>query len=117
MHNRSASSAVALIGGTVEQSRYIVASCIGCHGANLAGAKLHGAPPGTPLSPNLNPAGRLARWTQAEFIVALRTGARRDGSTMNDMMPWKAFSHLSDDELQAVFAYLRTVPSAPSPGK
>jgi len=69
------------------------------------------------LSPNLTPAGRLARWTQAEFIVALRTGARPDGTTMNDLMPWKAISHRSDDELRAVFANLRTVPLAPSPGK
>ena len=107
--------AVAPVGGTVEQGRYIVAGCTGCHGANLAGAEVHGAPPGTPLSPNLTPAGRLARWTQAEFILALRTGARPDGTTMNDLMPWKYSSHLSDDELQAVFAYLRTVPSAPSP--
>ena len=72
---------------------------------------------GLPSSPNLTPVGRLARWTQSEFNVALRTSARPDGTTMNDMMPWKFFSHLSDEELRAVFAYLRTVPSAPSPGK
>ena len=72
---------------------------------------------GLPSSPNLTPVGRLARWTQSEFNVALRTSARPDGTTMNDMMPWKSLSHLSDEALQAVLASLRTVPAAPSPGK
>jgi len=95
--------AVAPAGGTVEQGRYLAAGCTGCHGANYAGAEVHGAPPGTPLSPNLTPAGRLSTWTEAEFIRAIRTGVRPDGTTMK--------------ELKSVYAYLRTLPSAPSPEK
>lgn len=109
--------AVAPVGGTVEQGRYIAAGCVGCHGENYAGAEVHGAPPGTPLSPNLTPAGRVSQWTPAEFVRAIRTGVRPDGTTMNELMPWKAFALRSDEELQGVYAYLRTLPSVPSPTK
>ncbi len=109
--------AVAPVGGTIAQGRYIAAGCVGCHGENYAGAEVHGAPPGTPLSPNLTPAGRVSTWTEAEFVSAIRTGVRPDGTTMNELMPWKAFSQRSDEELKSVYAYLRTLPSAPSPTK
>ncbi len=115
-HSRQ-TQAVAPVGGTVEQGRYIAAGCVGCHGENYAGAEVHGAPPGTPVSPNLTPTGRLSRWTEVEFIRAIRTGVRPDGTTMNELMPWKAFALRSDEELRAVYAFLRTLPPAPSPTK
>jgi len=99
----------------VEQGKYIAAGCAGCHGANYAGGEVHGAPPGTPLSPNLTAAGRLSQWTQAQFVRAIRTGLRPDGTTMSDLMPWKTFSKLSDDERQGLYGYLRTLPSTQSP--
>jgi len=102
-------------GGTIEQGQYTAAGCVGCHGANYAGGEVPGAPSGTPLSPNLTPAGRLSQWTQADFVRALRTGVRPDGTTMTELMPWKAFSKLSDDELQGLYAYLRALPPTPSP--
>jgi len=113
-HSRK-TRAVAPAGGTIEQGQYLAAGCVGCHGANYAGAEVHGAPPGTPLSPNLTPAGRLAKWSEAEFLHAMRTGVRPDGTTINDLMPWKAFSLRSDEELRALYAYLRTLPAVPSP--
>jgi len=113
-HSRK-TRAVAPAGGTIEQGQYLAAGCVGCHGANYAGAEVHGAPPGTPLSPNLTPAGRLAKWSEGEFLRAMRTGVRPDGTTINDLMPWKAFSLRSDEELRALYAYLRTLPAVPSP--
>jgi mono/diheme cytochrome c family protein len=107
--------AVAPTGGTVEQGRYLAAGCTGCHGPDLAGGEVPGAPAGTPPSPNITTGGAIGRWSQADFVKAIRSGVRPDGSTLQNTMPWRAFSRLTDEELQGLYLYLRTVtPSAPS---
>lgn len=108
-------TAVAPTGGTVEQGRYLAAGCTGCHQADYAGGPMAGRPPGTPPAANLTPAGRMASWSEAEFMTALRTGKRPDGSTMVSEMPWTAFSVLTDEEARAIHRYLRTLP--PKPGR
>ena len=87
--------------------------CRGCHGPDLAGAKPM-EPGGVPPA-NLTPAGRLGSWREADFIRALREGVRPDGSAISEAMPWKAMGRMSDLELQALFAYLKSIP--PRTGK
>jgi mono/diheme cytochrome c family protein len=82
--------------------------CRGCHGPDLAGGKA--MEPGTPAPTNLTPAGPLGAWTEADFIRALREGVRPDGSAISSAMPWKAMGRMTDLELQAIFAYLKSVP-------
>ena len=36
---------------------------------------------------NLTPGGPLARWTEADFVRALRTGRRPDGTAIRPPMP------------------------------
>lgn len=96
-------------GGNVAQGRYIAAGCVGCHGADYGGAPVPGAPPGSAPSPDITPSGRIAQWTQAEFVRVLREGVRPDGSKVSPMMPWQALSQLSDDELQGLYLYLKTL--------
>jgi len=86
--------------------------CRGCHGATLSGGRLPGAPPSLPVPRNItpDPTTGLGRWSQDQFVTAMRTGKRPDGSAIDPFMPWKTFSHLTDDELTSMWLYLRTVP-------
>lgn len=54
----------------------------------------------------------IGAWTEAQFIATIRTGRRQGtGRPLLPPMPWEAFRHFSDDDLAAMFAYLRTVPA------
>ncbi len=56
------------------------------------------------------PSSRIfAQWTQAEFVKVLRAGVRPDGSKVSVTMPWQALSELTDDELQGLYLYLKTL--------
>ena len=96
--------------GTVETGRYLASGCIGCHANDYGGGPVPGQPQGAKHSPDITPSGNIGRWTQAEFVTALRDGRRPDGTMIDSLMPWKAFGKLSDDELQGLYLYLRTLP-------
>jgi cytochrome c553 len=98
------------VSATPEYGRYItvVGGCTYCHGDNLAGGIKEG-PPGTPPSANLRADGPIASWTEADFRTALRTGKRPDGSAINPFMPWRAAGRMTDEEIAATWAYLRTL--------
>lgn len=89
---------------------HIAQVCKGCHGPNLSGGKLNGDPD-MPIVGNLTPHETgLKTWSEADFIRALRTGKRPNGTAISEQMPWKVYGQMSDGELAAVYAYLRTVP-------
>ena len=96
---------------TAEFGEHLVQVCRGCHGANLSGGKIQGDP-NMPIVANITPHETgLKDWTEEDFIRALREGKRRDGSAISEYMPWKAYGQMSDAELKAIWAYLRTVPA------
>ena len=94
--------------------RYIAQSCTGCHRDNFVGGHVPGTPPSFPNARNItsDPVVGIGKWTRENFFAALRTGKRPDGSNLNTFMPWKAFAKLSDTELEALWAYMQTVPPA-----
>jgi hypothetical protein len=54
----------------------------------------------------------IGGWTEAMFVNAIRTGKHLgSGRPILPPMPWKMYAKLTDDDLKAVFAYLRTVPA------
>lgn len=63
---------------------------------------------------NLTPdaATGIGQWTEEQFMTAMRTGQRPDGTVMFPFMPWPSFSRWTDDDLKAVWLYLRTLPKA-----
>jgi cytochrome c553 len=88
--------------------------CIGCHGTGLSGGPVPGTPPNDPNFPpaaNLTPGGPISKWSQVEFANALRTGVRPDGSNIHPFMPWKLAGQMTDTEMKAVYAYLKSVPA------
>ena len=78
---------------SVDYGRYVAASCTGCHGPSFSGGKIEIGPPSWPPAANLTPhaGGRLAQWTEADFIATMRTAKRPDGTTLDPVMP-RAFA-------------------------
>jgi mono/diheme cytochrome c family protein len=55
----------------------------------------------------------IAEWSEASFIQAMRTGKHQGQPTGRDIlppMPWEIYGKMTDDDLKAIFAYLRTIP-------
>lgn len=103
-------------GATAEYGAYLmnIALCGECHAANLAGITLAEGEEGPPEGPNLTPGGDLGGWTEADFMTTIRTGQTPNGHILDaEMMPWPTFSQMSDTELQAIWAYLQSLPALP----
>ena len=97
--------------GTPEYGKYMVAlgACTDCHKPNLAGGPIPFASEGTPWAANLTPAGELSKWTQAQFIAAVREGRHPGGGNLHDEMPRYK---MTDEDLRAIFMYLKTLSPA-----
>ena len=96
-------------GVTAEYGQYLVtlATCADCHGPNLTGAS--GGP--GPGAPNISPSGEVGQWTQEQFINTIRTGITPSGRQLTEDMPWKQFGTMVDEDLQAIYTYLHTLPA------
>ncbi len=71
-------------------------------------------PWGVSFSANLTPDAEtgLGRWTEREFVDAMRTGRHQGrGRAILPPMPVQNVAALTDADLSAVFAYLRTIPA------
>ena len=57
----------------------------------------------------------LGIWTEDMFIRAIREGKHMGQSRpILPPMPWPVFKNFNDDDLKAIFAYLKTVPANPN---
>lgn len=93
---------------TAEYGKYLASTrCIACHGDQLQGGK-HPDPNG-PAGPSLH---RTGAWSPEQFALALRTGRTPERQISDEYMPWKYYAHLTDMELAALQAYIRTVGAA-----
>jgi mono/diheme cytochrome c family protein len=70
-------------------------------------------PLGSFIGANLTPAGPLASWSDGEIFRALRNGVDRDGRWLVVMSGVRA-RNMSDEDILAVIAYLRSQPSVPN---
>ncbi len=100
-------------GVTAEYGRYLAATCTGCHGAGFSGGPIPGAPPEMLAPLNITPdsATGIGTWTLEDFTKAVRTGMRPNGVLLGKDMPVELFKHFTDDEIAALWSYLRTVPA------
>lgn len=102
-------------GANAEYGRYLtrVGGCVSCHGRELRGGLV--VVPGAPPSANLTPAG-LKNWTEADFFRVFREGRRPDGRVLDpSYMPWRSSGMMTDEELRAIWTYLRTLPTTATP--
>jgi mono/diheme cytochrome c family protein len=97
----------------LSRGKYLVKLGCGCHNAvekmPYGGGEALGGPWGYAVSANITPdASGISYYDEATFVTALRTGyvgARK----LNSIMPFGEFKNLTDDDLKAMFAYLKTV--------
>jgi mono/diheme cytochrome c family protein len=97
-------------GVTVEYGQYLAHICTVCHGVNLNGQTIRENRTDY-VALNLTPGGELAAWSEADFFATLRTGVTPSGRQLNDVMPWRHFGQMTDDELRAVWLYLQSLPA------
>ncbi len=112
----------------LERGRYLVqgpAACGNCHtpkgpdGLPIAGKELAGNqivednPAFKAIGANLTPDKQtgLGTWTDAQIIRAIREGILPDGSLIGPPMPIGLYRRMSDDDVTAIVAYLRSVPA------
>lgn len=78
------------------------------------GNEVHGAT-GPILTANLTPDDEtgIGRWSEQEFVRAVKTGFRPDGRVLR--YPMQPIAALDDEEVGAIYAYLRTVPKLKNP--
>lgn len=89
----------------------VVYGCTSCHGENLAGNVMVDSPLfGRIVAPNLTQV-RESR-SDADIVRVLRHGVRPDGTAVLPAMPAQAFTHLADEDIAALIAFLRSVPAA-----
>lgn len=110
-----------------ERGQYLVETVMGCgncHTAsnpdgtkstkNLTGMLVEDNEMFTAIATNITPAGAIADWSDEELARAIREGIRPDGSIIGPPMPFAAYRSISDNDLAAIVAYLRTVPAEES---
>jgi mono/diheme cytochrome c family protein len=115
---------------TAEYGKYLansVANCVGCHterdlktgaftGPRFGGGGIvdsHSDSSRKFVTPNLTPDyrwGWISNWSEDAFVHRLKAGKLYADSPM----PWPSFASMTDDDLRAVYRYLRTLPAAKS---
>src|SRR5882757_5935715 len=100
----------------VKRGRYLAAigNCNDCHtvrgGRSFAGGLPVPTPFGIIYSSNITPDAEtgIGRWPEAAFRRAMQSGVNRDGQHLYPTFPYDHFTHVSDDDDRALYAYLMT---------
>jgi mono/diheme cytochrome c family protein len=74
----------------------------------------HAGPWGVSFTANLTPEAEtgLGRWTAKDFVATIRTGRHMGrGRVVLPPMPVPVYNNFVDEDLEAIFAYLRTIPA------
>jgi len=118
-------AAVIQVAGTpaqIARGEQLANTCSSCHSPGnelpLSGSnfrvKFEMPPLGTLYAPNLTPSGDIQNWSDGELIRAIREGVHKDGRSLL-IMPSDNFRNLSDEDVQALVAYLRSQPATGGP--
>ena len=67
--------------------------------------------PGVVYPPNITPDEKtgIGTWSDRQISNAIRAGIGRHGGRRIVTMPWQAYSSLTDDDVDAMVAYLRSI--------
>lgn len=101
---------------SIERGRHLataVTKCIDCHGPNLAGKVFIDDPGlGRIVAANLTrgKGGIAGQYRDEDWVRTIRHGVRPDGKAAL-LMPASEYGHLTDADLVAIIAYLKTVPA------
>ena len=99
-------------GPTPEHGAYVANMCKGCHGETFQGGKIPGSPPDWPPAPDLTSPATYAAYDNVDrFRAMLKSGKRSNGEAIK-VMPFPSLAALNDTDVEALYAYLRTLPKA-----
>lgn len=120
-------ASVALAQGNAKRGEYLskAGGCLGCHtearegAVPYAGGRALKTPFGVFYGPNItsHPQAGLGRWSEADFMRAMREGRRPDGAHYFPAFPYPSFTKISDPDLRDLWAYLRSLPPDPRAGR
>jgi mono/diheme cytochrome c family protein len=101
-----------------------IVACGNCHsgrspegdlieGMEFAGNFVIEEPAFRAYAPNITPDIRtgIGSWTDKEIIRAIREGVRPDGRILGPPMAFQSYRRISDSDVRAIVAYLRSVPA------
>jgi mono/diheme cytochrome c family protein len=105
---------------SIRRGEYVfrAAGCATCHtdrdnnGPFLAGGRALETSFGTFYSPNITPDPQygIGRWSEADFVRALRQGVSPNGEYYYPVFPYTAYTRMTRDDMLALKAYLFSVP-------
>jgi mono/diheme cytochrome c family protein len=101
----------------IEAGAYVAtaADCVACHtrpgGQPFAGGLPFRTRFGVIFSANItpDPVTGVGRWTEVDLKRALREGVSADGRHLYPVFPYPAYAKLSDADIHALYAYLRSL--------
>jgi mono/diheme cytochrome c family protein len=110
----------ALAQGDARRGQYLAKAggCVGCHteekqgAVPFAGGRALKTPFGTFYGPNITPDQKagIGRWSETDFLKAMRFGVRPDGAHYFPAFPYPSFTKIADPDLKDLWAYLRSLP-------
>jgi mono/diheme cytochrome c family protein len=122
-----ASMAPAQAQGNAKRGEYLskAGGCLGCHtetkdkAVSYAGGRELKTPFGTFYGPNITPDPKagIGKWSEEDFIRAMRHGRRPDGANYFPAFPYPSFTKIRENDLRDLWAYLRTLPPSAQPSR
>ena len=109
--------------GSAERGKYIfeAGGCESCH-TQKGGPPMAGGPPlrtpfGTFYAPNITPDPQygIGKWTDADFIRALREGVSPEGANYFPVFPYSSYTNMTTQDLLDLKAYLGTLTPVKNP--
>ncbi|MGQ3071066.1 MAG: c-type cytochrome [Ferrovibrionaceae bacterium] len=107
----------------VQRGAYLAkaADCMPCHtgpsGAPFAGGLALNTPFGAIYSPNITSDRKtgIGDWTFSDFDGAVRNGIGKGHKFLYPAMPFDSYTQITDDDIKALWAYVRTIPAVERP--
>jgi mono/diheme cytochrome c family protein len=109
------------ISNPIDRGKYLTrqSSCNDCHTPKIQGQPIPGLafaggfpldqPTGPVTSANITPdPSGISYYDEQMFLTVMRTG-QVGARKLNPTMPFALYSHMTDEDLKAIFAYLRTL--------
>jgi mono/diheme cytochrome c family protein len=103
---------------TITRGEYLARAgdCIACHtepgGKQFAGGRVMTIPFGSIYVPNVTPDDEtgIGRWTSDDFYRMMHSGISKDGSLMYPVMPFAAYTKVTREDSDAIYAYMMSLP-------
>ena len=103
----------------IEKGEYLATAgnCVSCHTAEggelMAGGLPFETPFGVIYSTNITPdlETGIGDWTEWDFLNSVRHGVNADGQHLYPAFPYTAYTKLSNEDIAAIFAYLKSLPA------